>query len=130
MDIEEFAKQVQPRKKRSRLLPFRDQIMALKSQGYTDLQIRDWLALNEVTVSREMVRKFVAKQVPEKQTEPQVINTSARTKTDSNKVAPIEAIDQSAKPAMSQADKMRMKLKEQERDAERKRFKHDKTGNG
>jgi hypothetical protein len=129
MDIEEFAKQVQPRKKRSRLIPFKDQIMTLKSQGYTDLQIRDWLALNKVEVSREMVRKFVAKQALEKQPEPQKTNAPAQDNVGSNKVGSTTANDQAAKPVISQADKMRMKLEEQKRDAESKRFKHDKTGN-
>ncbi|MFC0134547.1 KorA protein [Massilia eurypsychrophila] len=129
MDIEEFAKQVQPRKKRSRLIPFKEQIMALKSQGYTDLQIRDWLALNKVEVSREMVRKFVAKQVSEKQPDSQLPNIPGNKNTGSNTADPIPVIDQTAKPKMTQADKMRMKLEEQKRNAESKQFKHDKTGN-
>jgi len=129
MDIEEFAKKVQPRKKRSRLIPFKDQIMTLKSQGYTDLQIRDWLALNEVEVSREMVRKFVAKQASAKQPDLQSSNALASSNTGSKTVDSAPAIDQAAKPGMSQADKMRIKLEEQKRDAESKRFKHDKTGN-
>lgn len=128
MDIEEFAKKVQPRKKRSRLIPFKDQIMTLKSQGYTDLQIRDWLALNEIEVSREMVRKFIAKQASAKQPDSQASNVPANSITGSNTVED-PAIDQAAKPGMTQADKMRIKLEEQKRDAESKRFKHDKTGN-
>lgn len=129
MDIEEFAKKVQPRKKRSRLIPFTEQIMTLKSQGYTDLQIRDWLALNEVEVSREMVRKFVAKQALAKQPDLQATYVPANPNAESNTTDPAPAIDLAAKPGMSQADKMRIKLEEQKRDAESKRFKHDKTGN-
>lgn len=122
MDIEEFIKQVQPRKKRSRLLPFADQIRLLKQQGYTDLQIRDWLAANGIEVSREAVRKFI-KKAPE---------TSSQT------VLPPPPPDikpgppvQETKPetgATSQAEKMRRRLEEQKRDAESKIFKHDKTG--
>lgn len=127
MDIEEFVKQVQPRKKRSRLIPFADQIMRLKTEGYTDLQIRDWLEANGVKVSREMVRKFVAK------------NSSELRKESAEKpTAPVPARAAQAsedagqppemKPAISQAEKMRKNLEAQKRDAESKRFKHDKTG--
>lgn len=128
MDIEEFVKQVQPRKKRSRLIPFTDQIMRLKNEGYTDLQIRDWLEANGVKVSREMVRKFVVK----KATEP----TAESNPASAVKVAadPGQAGDDESKPVessapLSQADKMRKNLEAQKRDAESKRFKHDKTGN-
>jgi hypothetical protein len=129
MDIEEFVKGVQPRKKRSRLLPFRDQIMALKTQGYTDLQIRDWLALNKIDVSREMVRKFVAQQGTEKivatmKIEPNEKPTSTKAITSHDKEPETPTNSQ-----MTQADKIRAKLEEQKRDAESKHFKHDKTGN-
>ena len=128
MDIEEFVKGVQPRKKRSRLLPFRDQIMALKTQGYTDLQIRDWLALNKIDVSREMVRKFVAQQGTEKtaatmKVEPNEKPTSTKTITSHDKEP-----EKPTNSQMTQADKIRAKLEEQKRDAESKHFKHDKTG--
>jgi hypothetical protein len=59
MDIEEFERQVKPRAKRSRLEPFQSQILALKGKGYTNWQIRDWLAANGVTVTQESVRKFI-----------------------------------------------------------------------
>jgi hypothetical protein len=129
MDIEEFVKGVQPRKKRSRLLPFRDQIMALKTQGYTDLQIRDWLALNKIDVSREMVRKFVAQQGTEKtagtmKVEPNEKPNSTKAITSHDKEPEKPTTSQ-----MTQADKIRAKLEEQKRDAESKHFKHDKTGN-
>lgn len=105
MDIEEFVKQVQPRKKRSRLIPFTDQIMTLKTQGYTDLQIRDWLAANGIAVSRETVRKFAKK--------------AAGT--------PGQAAEK--KQVITQAEKMRKNLEDQKREANSKLFKHDKTGN-
>lgn len=59
MDINEFVKQVQPRAKRSRLDPFKDQIFELKARGYANWQIRDWLASNGIDVTQESVRKFV-----------------------------------------------------------------------
>lgn len=59
MDIEEFEKQVPPKAKRSRLEPFAAQIFALKAKGYTNEQVRDWLASNGEKVSVEGVRKFI-----------------------------------------------------------------------
>lgn len=59
MDINEFVKQVQPRAKRSRLDPFKEQIFELKARGYANWQIRDWLASNGIDVTQESVRKFV-----------------------------------------------------------------------
>ncbi len=59
MDINEFVKQVKPRAKRSQLDPFRSQIFELRDLGYSNGQIRDWLATNEIEVTQESVRKFV-----------------------------------------------------------------------
>jgi hypothetical protein len=126
MDIDEFVNRTPPGRKRSRLFPFREQIVALKSQGYTDLQIRDWLALNQIDVSREMVRKFLAKQTKqntgetEKQANESVANSNLRKD---------DEVPKPAKPPLNQAEKMRAMLEEQKRDAESKHFKHDKTGN-
>lgn len=59
MNIEEFEKQVKPRAKRSKLEPFKDQIFELKTKGYTNLQVSEWLALNNMKVTSESVRKFI-----------------------------------------------------------------------
>lgn len=127
MDINEFVQRVQPRKKRSRLIPFAGQIKALKMQGYTDLQIRDWLAANGIEVSRESVRKFIKNaaksdvgQAVETTTQPDGAHKEEVTGDSS---APVQ------KTGLSQADKMRERLKEQKREADSTRFKHDKTGN-
>lgn len=61
MDIEEFEKRVKPSAKRSRLEPFRSQIFELKAKGYADWQVRDWLAENGLTVSRQAVQQFIKK---------------------------------------------------------------------
>lgn len=63
MDIEEFKKGTPPAKKRSQLMPFRKEILSLKSDGYTNWQIRDWLAENNVTVSHQAVQQFLSKQM-------------------------------------------------------------------
>lgn len=126
MDINEFVKRVQPRKKRSRLIPFTDQIKQLKTQGYTDLQIRDWLAENGLEVSRETVRKFIknaGKSGPQQSVETVTLNSAHKGNTTSETSAP------GTNAGVSQADKMRQKLEDQKRDADSKLFKHDKTGN-
>ncbi len=61
MDIEEFEKRMKPSAKRSRLEPFRAQILELKAKGYANWQVCEWLATNGVKVSQEAVRKFIAK---------------------------------------------------------------------
>lgn len=129
MDIEEFVKGVKPRKNRSRLFPFKDQLMALKTQGYTDLQIRDWLALNKIEVSREMVRKFIARQATEKTPPMTKIETNESTASTAEITSDEKEQEKPTNTRMTQADKIRAKLEEQKRDAESKHFKHDKTGN-
>ena len=126
MDITEFVKRVQPRKKRSRLIPFADQIKQLKTQGYTDLQIRGWLAENGIEVSREAVRKFIkstTKPGSQQPTNTVILNNAHKENTTGDTSAPV------INASLSQADKMRQKLEDQKRDADSKRFKHDKTGN-
>lgn len=126
MDINEFVKRVQPRKKRSRLIPFADQIAQLKAQGYTDLQIRGWLAENGVEVSREAVRKFIknaAKSGTQQAAESTTLISTYKENTTGETGTPVN------NAGLSQADKIRQKLEDQKRDADSKRFKHDKTGN-
>lgn len=61
MDIDDFAKQVEPGAKRSRIEPFRAQVFALKAKNYADHQIRDWLESNGLKVSRQAVQQFIKK---------------------------------------------------------------------
>lgn len=62
VDIEEFAKQEAPTGKRSKLVPYREQIFALKNAGYAQIQIRRWLKLNNFIISVEGLRDFIKKQ--------------------------------------------------------------------
>jgi beta-lactam-binding protein with PASTA domain len=128
MDIEEFTKGVQPRKKRSKLLPYRSQIELLKSQGYTYPQIRDWLALNNIKVSSQMVQKFATQQVKNNFFSASTEENPKLSLTTQVKTSVSETETQPKLP-VTQADKIRAKLDEQKRDAESKHFKHDKTGN-
>lgn len=59
MDIDEFEKQMQPSAKRSKLEPFQAQIFELKSKGYANWQVCEWLVTNGVKVSQEGLRKFI-----------------------------------------------------------------------
>ena len=129
MDIEEFAKGVQPRKRRSKLLPFREEIAVLKSQGYTYPQIRDWLALNNIEVSSQMVQKFVSQQERNHVFLTNDIEEDTKSVLTTEVKTDINEADQQSKPPVTQADKIRAKLDQQKRDAESKHFKHDKTGN-
>lgn len=114
MNINEFMQQVQPRKKRSRLIPFTDQIHTLKKKGYTDLQICDWLAKNNIIVSRQTVQYFI-KNITKKNDNEKNINDNIENKIE--------------KTELSQAQKIQQNLENQKRDADKKLFKHDKTGN-
>jgi len=60
--IEDFMRQTQPKAKRSRLEPFQEPILLLKSKGYANWQVREWLVSNGVEISLESVRKFINKQ--------------------------------------------------------------------
>lgn len=61
MDTATFKKKMKPSRKRSRLEPFRAQILELKTDGYADWQIGEWLAENGVSVTRQAVQQFVSK---------------------------------------------------------------------
>lgn len=131
MDVEEFAREVKPRRKRSKLLQFKDQIKTLKSQGYTDQQIRDWLAKNDLNVSRESVRKFIKNHLPELGHAPG--NNQGRGTPESARGATLakdtaKGEDQT-NAGESQVEKIRRLAREQKDEAGKTRFKHDKTGN-
>jgi hypothetical protein len=127
MDVEEFAREVKPRRKRSRLLPFKDQIQKLKTQGYTDMQIRDWLARNDIEISRESVRKFIKNHLTGMDAEPAPSSEHDASSPGRANLSP--AAGDTTAATESQADKMRRQLREQQNEADKNRFKHDKTGN-
>lgn len=112
MDIKEFLSSVQPGKKVSRLKQYEQEIGELKSKGYTDDQIRQWLAKNDVVVSREAVRRFAKK-------------ISQITTPTTVEITPAKNID---KPNESNAEKIQRRLAEQKAQASSAVFKHDKSG--
>lgn len=114
MDIEEFSKTVLPGKKKSRLNKYANEIKLLKSKSYTDDQVREWLSKNGLNVSREAVRQFV-----KKNTESQTTSNHEQTKNKDNETRNANE---------SHAEKLRRRLAEQESDAYKTHFKHDKSG--
>lgn len=124
MDINEFTQQVQPRKKRSRLLQYKVEISSLKKRCYTDQQIRDWLAQNGIDVSREAVRKFIKNHLMDSVTaEDSAAPTANSAPARDDGAPPTPGADR-----QSQVEKMRRRLREQQQEAETTLFKHDKTG--
>lgn len=61
MDIEEFVKQEKPSGKRSILEPFKAKILTLKKEGYADWQVKNWLASNGISISRQAIQQFIKK---------------------------------------------------------------------
>jgi hypothetical protein len=114
MDINEFMATVKPGKKISRLQKHEKDIRELKARGYTDEQIRQWLAENDVTISREAVRKFL-KKLP----------------TEGDKTKATEITSPDAKPEAkgeSNFEKIQRQVAEQKEKAAGSKFKHDKLG--
>lgn len=132
MDTAAFTRDTTPRQRKSRLQRFKNEIRELKQRGYTDAQIRDWLAKNDVVVSRENVRKFIKRH----------LSVSSNLPAGSIPTNPIQNLDACASAqegctttsddngkAESQAEKLRRHAKEQRDQADQNQFKHDKTGN-
>jgi hypothetical protein len=63
MDIEEFKKNTTPRAKRSKLHPFRNDIIDLRENGYSFSQIAEYLANKGLVISIVRLSKFVKEQV-------------------------------------------------------------------
>jgi hypothetical protein len=61
MDIEKFMQQTPPKAMRSRLVPYVQQIILLKTKGYSNKQVREWLSANGMEISLEGLRLFINK---------------------------------------------------------------------
>lgn len=136
MDVDDFTREVKPRNKRSKLLKFRDEIGALKKAGYSDMQIRDWLAENGVQVSRQNVQKFIKRYLGNLREDTQAVSpiTTPPPTGGGQTSAPLTTtmegqICGSSGATESRADKLRKLAEEQRNEAEKSRFQHDKTGN-
>ncbi|WP_075790644.1 hypothetical protein [Massilia putida] len=135
MDVDEYAREVKPHHKRSKLLAFKDQIRALKHKGFSDMQVRDWLAQNGIQVSRENVRKFIKRHLvdldenavkDEQELSAPVTNTEMVQDVGNEKSTEAQ---QATNTKESPAERLRRLAQKQRDEAERQRFSHDKTGN-
>lgn len=135
MDVDDYAREVKPHHKRSKLLAFKDQIRALKHKGFSDMQVRDWLAQNGVQVSRENVRKFIKRHLVDVEENKTKDEQQSSAKTDQRETAPdigsgdSTDVEQVANTKESPAERLRRIAQEQRDEADSKRFSHDKTGN-
>lgn len=135
MDVDDYAREVKPHHKRSKLLAFKDQIRALKHKGFSDMQVRDWLAQNGVQVSRENVRKFIKRHLVDVEGNKTKDEQKSLGKTDQSETPPdissggSTQVAQIANTKESPAERLRRIAQEQRNEADSKRFSHDKTGN-
>jgi arginine repressor len=59
VDIEDFIRQNKPKGRKSKLLPFKDQIIRLNDLGYSQEQICEYLSQNGVEVTQTGLSKFL-----------------------------------------------------------------------
>ena len=134
MDVEDFTHEFRPHHKRSRLLKFKEQILALKRQGYSDMQIRQWLGQNGCQVSRENVRKFIKRHLPELDAGTQPNMSLATGAEEKQEQVPHMARERPSDTRgighkESAAERIVRQAREQRNEATQSLFKHDKTGN-
>lgn len=138
MDVEDFTRKVKPHHKRSKLQKFETEIRDLKRQGYSDMQVRNWLEENGIKVSRQNVQKYIARHLADlNQVEGAAPSTMpahpgggpAGGHQAPAEIKPVEQAASGADPHESPAERIRRQAEEQRSDAEKTRFKHDKTGN-
>jgi hypothetical protein len=134
MDVEDFTHEFRPHHKRSRLLEFREQILTLKRRGYSDMQIRQWLAQNGCQVSRENVRRFIKRYLPELDGAASSARGPWPEAEESHEQVPHLAQQPSCDTHGSgsketAAERILRQTREQRSEATQSLFKHDKTGN-
>lgn len=75
ISLEEFMVSEKP-KRHSKLEPFKNDILTLKQNGYSDLSIVKYLELNGLTVSQRTVNQFVLNNKLEEKTAPKKIKVT------------------------------------------------------
>ena len=79
MNITDFMRANKPlERKPSVLMPYLKDILVAKDNGYTNSKIVRWLALNEVTVSRQALAAFIKRQTKAKQSDDKTDTGSSR----------------------------------------------------
>ena len=61
--LDEFMKQQPPKKARTILAPFLDDILTLKKEGYTEAVILEYLTENGVKTSQQNLNRFLRRQM-------------------------------------------------------------------
>ncbi|WP_434779069.1 hypothetical protein [Neisseria sp. Ec49-e6-T10] len=79
ISLEEFMASEKP-KRRSKLDPFKDDILALKQNGYSERSIVKYLELNGLIVSQRTVNQFILNNKPEEKATPKIKVTKNQTK--------------------------------------------------
>lgn len=134
MDVENFTREVKPHHKRSKLTQFEQQIRELKNQGYSDMQVRDWLERSGITVSRQNVQKYIARHLKSQGMEPSpaIIDDTPK------ELATRQVSTVGLQPGTSRniedtkespAARLQRLAMEQRDEAAKNHFSHDKTGN-
>ena len=92
MHVDEFIKMNASERsaKYSQLTPFRDAIIKLKNEGFTERKILEFLALNNVVVNQSTLHRFVKRNADN---EPQKKQTNM-----SKRQRPVPAADASSEP--------------------------------
>jgi len=68
MNYDDYRKQEKPKGKRSILFPYREGIFSLKADGFSHLQIRDWLLTENIVITAESIRNFITNQKAQEKT--------------------------------------------------------------
>ena len=77
MDIEEYKQQTRPSRWRSKLDPFRAEILSLQGDGYSLAQVAEWLkSAHQIEVSRQAIGEFIRRRAPAKAAAPAATKTA------------------------------------------------------
>jgi hypothetical protein len=133
MDIENFTRQAKPRKNGSQLLRFQKEIGDLKRRSYSDELIREWLAQNGISVSRENVRKFIKRHLRKLNTmaQPALANDTVVALCVDRALPVGRTVNDIGENSLGESPAQRIQrlAREQRDDAEKSQFQHDKIGN-
>lgn len=80
MDLDEYKQQTRPSRWRSKLDPFRAEILSLHSDGYSLAQIAEWLkSAHQIEVSRQAIGEFIRRRAaaPTNATVPAAVTKTA-----------------------------------------------------
>ena len=80
MDLDKFKQQTRPSRWRSKMDPFRAEILSLHSDGYSLAQIAEWLrSAHQIEVSRQAIGEFIRRRATAKPVAPAATKTAVVT---------------------------------------------------